>query len=86
VALATNRYGVPVFRLVAEDTTVVLSEDQVTRIQFWLLETLPAWRCDVTVGPGAVITVPDDDLRFDDIPPTVLRKLEAIAGCSLTPG
>ncbi|MDF3300364.1 hypothetical protein [Streptomyces tropicalis] len=73
-------------RLVADDCTVVLDEKQVTKIQFWLLELLPAWRCEVVPGPGVEIVVPDVDRQLDDITPWVLSKLEEIVGCTLHPG
>lgn len=81
-----SRYGVPVIRLVAEDRTVVVDGEQVTKIQFWLLELLPARRCEVVVGPGVEIVVPDIDRDLDDVTPWVLSKLEEIVGCALHPG
>lgn len=81
-----NRYGVQVIRLVAEDRTVVVDEKQVIRIQFWVLELLPARRCEVVTGPGVEIVVPDIDRQLDDVTPWVLSRLEEIVGCTLHPG
>ncbi|CAK7282782.1 hypothetical protein SGPA1_20757 [Streptomyces misionensis JCM 4497] len=54
-------------RLVAQDDTLELSEEQVSKIKFWLLEFLPARTCEVSVGPGAAIVVPDQDRGLDDL-------------------
>ncbi|MFF5403925.1 hypothetical protein ACFY8K_03305 [Streptomyces misionensis] len=70
-------------RLIAQDDTLELSEEQVAKIRFWLLEFLPARTCAVSVGPGAAIVVPDQDLGLDDLPPGLLSQLEAIVGCAL---
>lgn len=80
-----SRYGMPVIRLVAEHRTVILGEKQVSKIEFWLLELLPARRCEVVTGPGVEIVVPDSERQLEDLTPWVLSKLEAIVGCTLRP-
>ncbi|MEU5085166.1 MULTISPECIES: hypothetical protein [Streptomyces] len=70
-------------RLIAQDDTLELSEEQVSKIKFWLLEFLPARTCEVSVGPGAAIVVPDQDRGLDDLTPGLLLQLEAIVGCAL---
>ncbi|MEU3414637.1 hypothetical protein [Streptomyces sp. NPDC006658] len=70
-------------RLIAQDDTLELSEEQVSKIKFWLLEFLPARTCEVSVGPGAAIVVPDQDRGLDDLTPGLLLQLESIVGCAL---
>ena len=73
-------------RLRAEDRTGPLSDQQVLRIQFWMLEVAGARYCEVTKEPPVVILVPDEELRPEDLSPVVLAKLEAIIGGRLHPG
>jgi hypothetical protein len=70
-----------VIRLVADDEGAVLTEQEITRIQFWVLEVLPATRCEVRRGPGIEIIVPEREPG--DLVPAVLRRLEEIVGCAL---
>ncbi|MEU2154694.1 hypothetical protein ABZ532_06670 [Streptomyces sp. NPDC019396] len=70
-------------RLVAQDDTVELSEEQASKITFWLLEFLPARTCEVSVGPGAAIVVPDQDRGPEYLTPGLLSQLEALVGCAL---
>ncbi|MGW1162887.1 hypothetical protein ACWD5Q_01040 [Streptomyces sp. NPDC002513] len=70
-------------RLIAQDDILELSEEQVSKIKFWLLEFLPARTCEVSVGPGAAIVVPDQDRGLEDLTPGLLSQLEAIVGCAL---
>ena len=73
-------------RLRADDRTGPLSDQQVLRIQFWMLEVAGARDCEVTKEPPVVILVPDEDLRPEDLSPLVLAKLEAIVGGRLQHG
>jgi len=72
-----------VIRLIAQDDTLKLSAGQVSKIKYLLLEFLPARTCEVNVGPGAVIVVPDQDRGLEDLAPGVLARLESIVGCGL---
>jgi hypothetical protein len=69
-------------RLQADTSNVVLDETQVLRIKFWLLEFLPAARCEVRPGPGIEIVVPDREP--DDLTPHLRRRIEEIVGCPLS--
>jgi hypothetical protein len=73
-----------VIRLLAVDTGIVLDEQQAQRIKFWLLEFLPARRCQVHRGPTIEIVV--EDRHPDDLVPALRRKLEDVIGCSLING
>ena len=73
-------------RLRADVRTGPLSDQQVLRIQFWMLEVAGARYCEVTKEPPVVILVPDEELRPEDLSPVVLAKLEAIIGGRLHPG
>ncbi len=70
-------------RLIAQDDNLELSEEQVSKIKFSLLEFLPTRTCEVSVGPGASIVVPDQDRSLEDLTPGLLWQLEAIVGCAL---
>jgi hypothetical protein len=73
-------HGYGVIRLVAEDPAARLDERQVRRIVFWVLEFLPAERCDVRPEPVVEIVV--SGLGGDGpIHPPLLRRVEEIAGC-----
>lgn len=67
-------------RLVAEDPAVRLDELQVSRIKFWILEYLPALRCDVRQEPSVEIVIGglggDGDMNLP-----LLQRVEAVAGC-----
>ncbi|SCF27721.1 hypothetical protein [Micromonospora chokoriensis] len=66
-------------RLVAEDPAVSLDEGQARRIQFWLLEMVPARSCDVRRAPTVEITITGP--YADELYPPLLERVEAIAGC-----
>lgn len=66
-------------RLVAEDRSIVLSREQVLRVQYQLLEFIPAVRCDVSPGPGVVIEVPGHEIH--ELAPGVLAAVESVMGC-----
>jgi hypothetical protein len=69
-----------VIRLVADDPAARLDEHQVRRITFWILEFLPAERCDVRLEPVVEIVI--SGLGGDGaIHPPLLQRVEAIAGC-----
>jgi hypothetical protein len=69
-----------VIRLVAEDPAARLDERQVSRIKFWILEFLPALRCDVRQDPSVEIII--SGLGGDgDVHPPLLERVEAIAAC-----
>ncbi|MFF5443194.1 hypothetical protein [Streptomyces achromogenes] len=76
-------YRIGVIRLIAQDDDLELSDEQVSKITFWLLEFLPARTCEVSVGPGASIVVPDQDRGLEDLTPGLLWQLETIVGCAL---
>lgn len=65
-------------RLVAQDRNAVLTEQEAMRVRFWVLEVLPATRCEVLHGPGIEIIVPEREPG--DLSPGVLHRLEEIAG------
>jgi hypothetical protein len=67
-------------RLVAEDTSVRLDKRQVSRIKSWILEFLPADRCDVRQEPSVEIIISGRGGDGDMHPP-LLQRVEAIAGC-----
>ncbi|MEU9890159.1 hypothetical protein [Sphaerisporangium sp. NPDC051011] len=46
-------------RLIAADETAVLTERQIQRLQFWILEILPARKCEIRPGPGTQNIVPE---------------------------
>jgi hypothetical protein len=73
-----------VIRLLAADSDVVLDEQQVQRIMYWLLEILPSCRCRVHRGPGVEITV--EDRQPDELVPALRRRLQDVVGCSLVDG
>jgi hypothetical protein len=68
-------------RLRALEPDAVLDESQARRVRFWLLEFLPAVRCQVSCGPGIVIVVPDRDP--DDLTDALRRQIEEVVGCPL---
>ena len=68
-------------RLRAQDEDLVLDEAQVLRVQFWLLEILPAARCRVLAGPGIQLVVAEREPA--DLTAAVRRKIEAIIGCAV---
>ncbi|MBA8927721.1 hypothetical protein BC739_004927 [Kutzneria viridogrisea] len=68
-------------RLHAEDRSVQLSEQQVSKIKFWLLEFLSTACCRVTAGTGVEITVPDR--QVEDLTPALRRRIEEIIGWNL---
>jgi hypothetical protein len=68
-----------VIRLVARDPAVGLDEIQATRIQFVLLEFIPAAGCNVKRDPPVQITVLDH--KAPELHPPLLERVEAIAGC-----
>jgi hypothetical protein len=67
----------------AVDATIVLDDLQVRRLQFWILEILPASRCAVYAGPGVEIRV--DEREPADLTPTLKAKFEEIIGCERVP-
>jgi hypothetical protein len=73
-----------VIRLIAQDTTLVLTERQVLKIQYWLLEFIPATRCHVHPGPGIVIEVPDHN--YDEVAPALAQRVQEIVGCPILQG
>ncbi|MBQ0905481.1 hypothetical protein [Micromonospora sp. U21] len=66
-------------RLVAEDPAVRLDADQVLRIQFWILETLPALGCHVRPDPPIEVIITKH--FADEVHPPLLEQVEAVAGC-----
>ena len=68
-----------VLRLAAIDTALVLDERQVQCLTFWVLELLPAHRCDIDAGPGAEIRVAERER--EGLTPGLHRKFDEIAGC-----
>jgi hypothetical protein len=68
-----------VIRLVARDPAVSLDEAQVRRIKFWLLEFIPAGRCEVSLDAPVEITVTGH--QAPDLHPPLLERVESIAGC-----
>jgi hypothetical protein len=57
-----------------------LDERQVSRIRFWILEFLPALRCDVRQESSVEIII--SGLGGDgDMYPPLLERVEAIAAC-----
>ena len=70
-----------VLRLTATDATVVITELQASKIQFWLLEFIPAMNCDVVLGPGVQVLVPHRSVH--DLTPALRSRVEAIVGCSV---
>jgi hypothetical protein len=66
-------------RLVAEDPTVVLDEDQVRRIKFWLLEYVPARGCRVWREPVVEIVITGHESA--ELHRPLLQRVEDIAGC-----
>lgn len=68
-----------VIRLVAKDPGVGLDEVQVRRIQFVLLEFIPARGCAVRREPPVEIVVSDHEAA--ELHPPLLAQVEAIAGC-----
>ncbi|WP_211764865.1 hypothetical protein [Kutzneria sp. CA-103260] len=70
-------------RLLAEGRELALSEQQVSRVKFWLCEVLSTARCRVTAGPGVGIVVLDREP--DDLTPWLQRHVEEVIGCELAP-
>lgn len=70
-----------VLRLIAEATSLVLTEQQVTRAQYPLMEFLPTARCEVRRGPGVEIVVRDRGPA--DLMPAILRRVEEAVGCAM---
>lgn len=68
-------------RLRAQERDAVLDESQARRVRFWLLEFLPAVRCQVSYGPGITIVVPDRNP--DDLTEALRRQIEEVVGCPL---
>lgn len=66
-------------RLIAQDPAVALDAVQATRIQFWLLEMIPARGCHVREQPPIEITVTGH--YAPELHPPLLERVEAIAGC-----
>lgn len=71
----------PVIRLRAQAPDAVLTEPQARLVRFWLLEFLPAARCQVSYGPGITILVPDRNP--DDLTEALRRQIEQVVGCPL---
>jgi adenylate kinase len=69
------------FRLVADDASVVLSAAQVARISRLLLEFIPATRCEVKIGPGVWIRVPNH--MVEELTPDLRAAIEATIGSSV---
>ena len=67
--------------LSAQDPEISLTEEQVQRVQFWLLEFIPAVRVDVWSGPGVVIQVPGH--RPDELTQGILAEVERVVGCQI---
>lgn len=72
--------GAGVIRLRAVDRGVVLSEGQVGKLRFWLMELVPARECEVVAGPGVEIVVHGE---AGDVTPYLWRRVEQIVGCPL---
>src|SRR3712207_2902436 len=70
-----------VIRLVATDQTVILTDDQVMRARYQLLEFIPATKVAVRRGPGVMIDVPGHSL--DELAPAILRAVEDAVGCTM---
>jgi hypothetical protein len=68
-------------RLVAQGSSIVLTDEQVTKAKYPLLEFLPAVKCVVHRGPGVEILVPGHST--EELMPAVLRAVEAAVGCPL---
>ncbi|MDQ0379691.1 hypothetical protein [Amycolatopsis thermophila] len=66
-------------KLVASDPRLVLDENQVRRLRYWILEILPSSDYLIEPGPGAVITA--YDRTPDELAPALRAKFEEIAGC-----
>lgn len=71
--------GYPMIRLVAADPAVRLDEAQCSRIRFWLLDFVPAPRCQVRPEPPVKITITGHSAP--ELHPPLLEKVQAIAGC-----
>jgi hypothetical protein len=65
----------------AETSDAALDDQQVRRIQFLLLEFLPAASCQVSQGPGITIVVPDR--AREDLTEALQRRVEEVIGCRL---
>lgn len=69
-------------RLTADDTSIVLTDDQVRRAKFHLMEFIPATRIKVSRGPGVTIVVPGHSVG--ELAPAVLAAVEDAVGCSVS--
>jgi hypothetical protein len=58
---------------------LVLTEAQAMKIQYLLLEFIPAQRSIVHRGPGVVVDVAGREP--DELAPGILRRIEEIADC-----
>jgi hypothetical protein len=68
-------------RLTAEDESIVLTDEQVMRAQYPLLEFLPTARCEVNPGPGITMVVRDREPS--DLMPAILKRVEEVLGCAM---
>ena len=65
-------------RLTATDPSIALSERQAQRVQYLLLQFIPATSCHVERGPGVVVLVPNHGL--DELASGIRADIEAIIG------
>jgi hypothetical protein len=70
-----------VLRLTAADPAAAITEKQAARIRYLLLEFIPATVCDVELGPGVRVTVPNHGV--DELAPAIKSDIEAIIGCAI---
>jgi hypothetical protein len=70
-----------VIRLSAEIEALVLTEAQAMKIQYQVLEFMPAQRCAVHRGPGVVVEVAGHEP--DELAPGILRRIEEITDCRI---
>jgi hypothetical protein len=69
-------------RLLAEDPAIVLDDEQVRRIKFWLLEFVPARGCRVRREPVVEIVITGTESA--ELHRPLLQRVESIARCRFT--
>lgn len=68
--------------LTVSNPDLKLSTDQLQRVQFWLLEFLPARRLLVRQGPPVQFVVAER-YRPGDLAPGLQARVEEICGCAV---
>ena len=66
-------------RLVADEPTLTLTERQVQKLTYLVLEILPAAQCEIRRGTAAEIIVAEREP--EELAPALRARLEEIAGC-----